>query len=214
MSSWLLSRYRNHWIFVQIAVYIANAFSVKVLNLFSTYVYHTVSISPFQQILEIWLMYIRFLEFKRGVCVRQRERMSEFIHNVDISSCFPVWKTNHGSTWPTLLTLSGSVSLTVEVVMIGPESHVSHAEGGAAFVFVLFFLFFFQSRNSSFSTQNMQPLSMVLPFFWWYIFLRLWEVKRRGSKLCLKFPSLIFVECNINLFCLTAIYWKACLWIS
>lgn len=29
----------------------------------------------------------------------------------------------------------------------------------------------------------------------------------------LEIPSLICVECNINLFCLTAIYWKTCLWI-
>lgn len=73
--------------------------------------------------------------------------MSEFLHSVDTASPFGKSTMDpHDLRYPTLsvsLAVSGSVSLAVEVATIGPESHVSHTEGGAAFVSKMFFFFFF-----------------------------------------------------------------------
>lgn len=104
-------------------------------------------------------MYIQFLKFEKGseVCVRQREtekdlkRLLQYMEKFE-PSLYTKWtsvsaslfgkstQAHNGSTRATLLTLSvslivsGSVSLTMEVVIIGPESHISHTYGGAAFV--------------------------------------------------------------------------------
>lgn len=101
-------------------------------------------------------MYIRFLEFKKkgsevGLCETERQRENERdLYSVCESSKPPYtplytkWtslsaslfgkptQAHNASSRPTIATLSvslcvsGSVSLTLEVVVTGPESHDSH----------------------------------------------------------------------------------------
>lgn len=146
MSSWLLPRYRNHWIFVQIAVYIAYAFQWGP-QCFSSLKFTTCFLLIHSN--KNWTnVHNNFWKLKGGggwsvfVWDRETEREGKtlivyvivqnlLIHKVDLG--FPVRKINTSTQCIHTFYTSDSfclspcpVSLAREVVMIGPESHVSH----------------------------------------------------------------------------------------
>ncbi len=110
---------------------------------------------------------------------------------------FPCLKNHHKHTRETndlRYELFLSLSLSLEVVMIGPESHVSHTQGGAAFAqkqFCFFFLFLFPSLVSHVIPVSQYIICRLFPWFNFllviYFFSGFVRLKEEDQKLCLKF---------------------------
>lgn len=150
-------------------------------------------------------MYIRFWgDFERGVeCVWDGERLKEtftvcvrvptlFVHKVDITFCFPLWKINTSTQGIHMTYTINSFRLSHCLwrlwwcdLDLTPEEELPLFENC---FFISFFFFCFclgQSCNSSSSFQNMQTLSTS--FFWWSIFSGFLRLKEEDQNCAWKF---------------------------
>lgn len=209
MSSWLLSQHRNHWIFVQIAVYMP--FS-GVLNLFfqcksttwflSTHsnrswrfrcTYSSLSLKGGRMRQSGWTKLLQCTwEFEVGIRVGFIfSELSQIEHKLDlafIDSPFCL-------SWPSVSHTGLCDDRTWEPSL----SHLRRSCLCSSLLYFFFSLLFYQSSNSSLWIQNMQTLSMLNLTFndKGYFFFQRW---RRGSSLCLKFRVSVFVK-SVILIC-------------